>query len=92
LYNESSPEENEYSSMDYLITEKTIDLLSIGKPFIYNSKIVDKFNRRYGFIDYNKSVFNVIGEDIVSIIKTISNMHIQEYEVLIETLNKAFFK
>jgi hypothetical protein len=88
LYNESSPEENEYSSMDYLITEKTIDLLSIGKPFIYNSKIVKEFNLRYGFIDYNKSVFNVIGKDIVSIIKTISNMHIQEYEVLIETLNK----
>jgi hypothetical protein len=88
LYNESSPEENEYSSMDYLITEKTIDLLSIGKPFIYNSKIVDKFNRRYGFIDYNKSVFNDMGEDTVSIIKTISNMHIQEYEGLIESLKK----
>lgn len=88
LYNESSPEENEYSSMDYLITEKTIDLLSIGKPFIYNSKIVDKFNRRYGFIDYNKSVFNDIGKDTVSIIKTISNMHIQEYEGLIDSLNK----
>lgn len=89
LYNESSPEENEYSSMDYLITEKTIDLLSIGKPFIYNSKIVDKFNRIYGFIDYNKSVFNFMGEDTVSIIKAISNMHIREYEGLIDSLNKT---
>lgn len=88
LYNESSPEENEYSSMDYLITEKTIDLLSIGKPFIYNSKIVDKFNRRYGFIDYNKSVFNSMGKDKVSIIKTISDMHIKEYGELIGSLKK----
>ena len=88
LYNESSPEENEYSSMDYLITENTIDLLSIGKPFIYNSKIVDKFNRRYGFIDYNKSVFNSMGKDKVSIIKTISDMHIKEYGELIGSLKK----
>ena len=88
LYNESSPEENEYSSMDYLITEKTIDLLSIGKPFIYNSKIVDKFNRRYGFIDYNKSVFNSMGKDTVDIIKTISDMHIKEYGELIGSLKK----
>ena len=88
LYNESSPEENEYSSMDYLITEKTIDLLSIGKPFIYNSKIVDKFNRRYGFIDYNKSVFNDMGKDTVGVIKAISDMHIKEYEELIGSLKK----
>ena len=88
LYNESSPEEDEYSSMDYLITEKTIDLLSIGKPFIYNTKIVDKFNRRYGFIDYNKSVFNDMGKDTVGIIKTISDMHIEEYEELIGSLKK----
>ena len=88
LYNESSPEENEYSSMDYLITEKTIDLLSIGKPFIYNSKIVDKFNRRYGFIDYNKSVFNDMGKDTVGVIKDISDMHIKEYEELIGSLKK----
>ena len=88
LYYESSPEEDEYSSMDYLITEKTIDLLSIGKPFIYNSKVVERFNARYGFIDYNKSIFNVMGKDTVSIIKTISDMHIREYEELIDSLRK----
>ena len=88
LYYESSPEEHEYSSMDYLITEKTIDLLSIGKPFIYNSKVVERFNARYGFIDYNKSIFNVMGKDTVSIIKTISDMHIREYEELIDSLRK----
>ena len=88
LYNESSPEENEYSSMDYLITEKTIDLLSIGKPFIYNSKIVDKFNRRYGFIDYNKSVFRNLGDTSAEIVKNICNMTNKDYEEMLEVLNK----
>jgi hypothetical protein len=88
LYNESSPEEDEYSTMNYLITEKTIDLLSIGKPFIYNSKIVKKFNSRYGFIDYNKIIFNNMGDDMVSIIKTISDMNVREYGELIGSLRK----
>jgi hypothetical protein len=88
LYNESSPEEDEYSSMDYLITEKTIDLLSIGKPFIYNSKVVERFNARYGFIDYNNSIFDNMGKNKVDIIKTISDMHIKEYEELIGSLKK----
>jgi len=88
LYNESSPEEDEYSTMNYLITEKTIDLLSIGKPFIYNSKIVKKFNLRYGFIDYNKTIFNNMGNDMVSIIKTISDMNVREYGELIGSLRK----
>jgi hypothetical protein len=88
LYNESSPEEDEYSSMDYLITEKTIDLLSIGKPFIYNSKVVERFNIRYGFIDYNKSIFNDMGKNTIDIIKTISDMHIKEYEELVDSLKK----
>jgi hypothetical protein len=88
LYNESSPEEDDYSSMDYLITEKTIDLLSIGKPFIYNSKIVDRFNLRYGFIDYNKTIFNDMGDDMLSIIKIISDMNIGKYEELLASLKK----
>jgi hypothetical protein len=88
LYNESSPEEDEYSSMDYLITEKTIDLLSIGKPFIYNSKVVERFNVRYGFIDYNKSIFNHMGKNTIDIIKTISDMHIRDYEELVDSLKK----
>jgi hypothetical protein len=88
LYNESSPEEDEYSSMDYLITEKTIDLLSIGKPFIYNSKIVKEFNLRYGFIDYNRIIFNDMGDDMVGIIKAISDMNIGEYEELLASLKK----
>jgi hypothetical protein len=88
LYNESSPEQDEYSSMDYLITEKTIDLLSIGKPFIYNSKIVKKFNLRYGFIDYNRIIFNDMGDDMVGIIKAISDMNIGEYEDLLSSLKK----
>jgi hypothetical protein len=88
LYNESSPEQDEYSTMDYLITEKTIDLLSIGKPFIYNSKIVKEFNLRYGFIDYNRIIFNDMGDDMVGIIKAISDMNIGEYEDLLSSLKK----
>ena len=88
LYYESAPEGDKYSSMDYLITEKTIDLLSIGKPFIYNSKVVERFNIRYGFIDYNKSIFNDIGKNTIDIIKTISDMHIKEYEELVDSLKK----
>jgi hypothetical protein len=88
LYNESSPDRETFTTMDYLITEKTIDLLSIGKPFIYNSKIVKKFNSKYGFIDYNTNIFNKMGNDMVGIIKAISDMNIGEYEELLASLKK----
>ena len=88
LYYESAPEEMVGSSMDYLITEKTIDLLSIGKPFIYNSKVVNQFNRRHGFVDYNLSFFRDFGDTSVEIVKNICNMSDREYEESIETLNK----
>ena len=88
LYNESSPDREAFTTMDYLITEKTIDLLSIGKPFIYNSKIVKEFNLRYGFIDYNRIIFNDMGDDMVGIIKAISDMNIGEYEELLASLKK----
>lgn len=88
LYYESAPEEKTGSSMDYLITEKTIDLLSIGKPFIYNSKVVNQFNRRYGFGDYNLSFFKNLGDTSVEIVKNICNMPDGEYEEFIGTLNK----
>jgi hypothetical protein len=88
LYYESAPETNDFSTMDYLITEKTIDLLSIGKPFIYNSKIVENFNRKYGFVDYNKSIFRNFGKDKVEIVEYISNLSIREYDEIITSLNK----
>jgi hypothetical protein len=88
MYHESAPEEDGFTTMDYLITEKTIDLLSIGKPFIHNSKIVEDFNRKYGFVDYNKSVFRNIGKDNIEVVEHIANLTIIEYEELISTLNK----
>lgn len=88
VYHESAPEEDGFTTMDYLITEKTIDLLSIGKPFIYNSKVVKNFNTRYGFVDYNKLIFNDLGEDVVRIVEHISNLSIREYETLTISLNK----
>jgi hypothetical protein len=88
MYHESAPEEEGFTTMDYLITEKTIDLLSIGKPFIYNSKIVKNFNTRYGFVDYNKLIFDDLGEDVVRIVEYISNLSIREYDGLITSLNK----
>jgi hypothetical protein len=88
MYHESAPEEEGFTTMDYLITEKTIDLLSIGKPFIYNSKIVEDFNRKYGFVDYNKSIFRNFGKDKVEIVEYISNLSIREYDEIIASLNK----
>ena len=88
LYYESAPEEMVGSSMDYLITEKTIDLLSIGKPFIYNSKVVNQFNRKYGFVDYNLSLFRNLGDNSVEIVKNICNMTNKEYAEMLEVLNK----
>jgi hypothetical protein len=75
--------------MDYLITEKTIDLLSIGKPFIYNSKVVNQFNRKYGFVDYNLSLFRNLGDNSVEIVKNICNMTDKEYAEMLEVLNKS---
>jgi hypothetical protein len=88
MYHESAPEQEQFTTMDYLITEKTIDLLSIGKPFICNSKIVEKFNKKYGFIDYNKSIFRNFGKDKVEIVEYISNLSIREYDEIITSLNK----
>lgn len=88
LYHESAPEEADDSTMDYLITEKTIDLLSIGKPFIYNSKVVGEFNERFGFIDYNKSFFRTIAKNPTDIVRSISEMDTLEYEMVISKLNK----
>lgn len=81
-YFESAPEGNEIVTMDYLITEKTIDLLSIGKPFIYNNTIVKEFLENFGFIDYNKSTFKSISADNVELIKKVSEMPEGEYRQL----------
>ena len=88
-YFESAPDGNEIVTMDYLITEKTIDLLSIGKPFIYNSKVVNKFNKRYGFVDYNLSFFRELGDTSVEVVKNICDMPDIDYQEMLEKLNKS---
>lgn len=88
LYYESAPEEDTFTTMDYLITEKTIDLLSIGKPFICNSKVVESFNNEYGFVDYNESFFKLFGKNLVDIVKGISSMSEMEYGTFILKMNK----
>lgn len=88
FYFESAPEGNQKVSMDYLITEKTIDLLSIGKPFIYNNKIVKDFIDKFGFVDYHKSFLVKFGKSSYEIIKTILEMNEGEYITILDTLNR----
>jgi hypothetical protein len=72
--------------MNHLITEKTIDLLNVRKPFIHMTKNVDEFLERFGFYNYNKEIFDSIEVDKPKLIKKILNMEIQYFEVLIEKL------
>lgn len=92
LYFESAPELHDFVSMDYLITEKTIDLLAIGKPFIYTNAIVEKFMDRCGFIDYNKSIFNNISRDRVELIRQISYMPEGQYKEMVGKLMEQSHK
>ena len=77
------------NSMNSLITEKTIDLLNVRKPFIHMSKNVDEFLEKFGFINYNKDIFESIESDKPLLVKKIINMQIQHYEVLIQKLKDA---
>jgi len=74
------------NTMNHLITEKTIDLLNVRKPFIHMTKNVDEFLERFGFYNYNKEIFDSIEVDKPKLIKKILNMEIQYFEVLIEKL------
>jgi hypothetical protein len=73
--------------MNDLITEKTIDLLSIGKPFIYMNKSVGTFLEEFGFRDYNKEVFDGISKDKVELVRKISFMPMSEYDSLLKKLS-----
>lgn len=77
------------NSMNSLITEKTIDLLNVRKPFIHMSKNVDEFLEKFGFINYNKDIFESIESDKPLLVKEIINMKIEHYEVLIQKLKDA---
>ena len=69
------------NTMNNMITEKTIDLLVIGKPFIYMSPNVGKFLEQYKFKDYNKLFFDDIDFDKISLVKKLlvmSDFHFQQ--------------
>lgn len=80
------------NTMNHLITEKTIDLLNVRKPFIHMTKNVDEFLERFGFYNYNKEIFDSIEVDKPKLIKKILNMEIQYFEVLIEKLKNLVDK
>lgn len=86
---ESAPEGKTEITMDYLITEKTIDLLSIGKPFIYNNRIVKRFLKEFGFIDYTKFFPSIIASNSFDMVKYISELNQGDYLLLLNKMNKA---
>ncbi len=75
------------NSLDNLITEKTIDLLSVGKPFIYMNKMVGTFLEDFGFRDYNKEIFDFISKDRVELVRQISFMPMSDYVNLLKKLS-----
>lgn len=74
------------NTMNQLITEKTIDLLNIGKPFIHLSSNVTIFLEKFGFKDYKKEVFDSISDDVICLSHEICQMDMIRYEKLIKKL------
>ena len=88
IYFESGSEMDSIKDvLDNLITEKTIDLLSIGKPFIYMNKTVGTFLKEFGFRDYNKEIFDSISTDKVELIRQLSFMPMSDYVNLLKKLS-----
>ena len=64
-----------------LVTEKTYDLLAVGKPFIAMCKVTDDFMEKFGFINYkNLKIFS--GKNELQIIDYISKLTNDEYDIL----------
>lgn len=76
------------NTMNYLITEKTIDLLNVGKPFIHLSKNVELFLEKYGFRNYKTELFDKISDDIICLSKKICNMDDSKYNKLLGELDE----
>jgi hypothetical protein len=72
------------NTMNNMITEKTIDLLVIGKPFIYMSSNVGKFLEQYGFKDYNKLIFDNIDSDKTLLVKKLLDMTDFHFQQLLD--------
>lgn len=76
------------NTMNYLITEKTIDLLNIGKPFLHLSSNVEIFLKKYGFANYNTEIFQKISDDVICLAQEICKMDESKYEKLLNKLNE----
>lgn len=74
------------NTMNYLITEKTIDYLNIGKPFLHLSSNVDTFLQKYGFANYKTEIFEKISDDPVCLANEICGMAEYKYEKLLNKL------
>jgi len=76
------------NTMNYLITEKTIDLLNIGKPFLHLSSNVEIFLKKYGFANYNTEIFQKISDDVICLAQEICKMDESKYEKLLNKLDE----
>jgi hypothetical protein len=74
------------NTMNNMITEKTFDLLVIGKPFIYMSSNVSKFLKEYKFKDYNKLIFDDINKNKTLLVNEIIDMSDFEFQQLLSKL------
>ena len=68
-----------------LVTEKTYDLLAIGKPFIAMNKVTDDFLDKFGFINYKK-IKQFKGKNELQIIDYICKLADGEYKKLKQEL------
>jgi hypothetical protein len=76
------------NTMNIMITEKTIDNITIGKPFIHMSPVVDIFLKTFGFKNYNVEVFDKIDTDKVSLVKKILSLNYIQYDGLYKQLEE----
>ncbi len=56
------------------------------------SKNVDEFLDKFGFINYNKDVFDPIDTNKLNLIQKILDMRTQDYEILMAKLRNAASK
>lgn len=68
-----------------LVTEKTYDMLAIGKPFISMCSVTDLFLDKFGFINY-KNIEKFKGKNELQIIDFICKLEQIEYQKLKEEL------
>ena len=87
IYFETAREKSHIrNTMNYLITEKTIDLLNIGKPFIHLSQNVDVFLKNFGFKNYTDEIFDGISENKIDLIKQVCQYDEFQYEIFLNKL------